>query len=177
MTPMSVATPDPSNVAVPSVTFSRQSFSGQERVTVTAGIANRGATPQDVAVSLDVEGRPIQTQQTHIAPNAASSVTFTQFTLDKPIVKGTVRAGTDQLPADNTFHFTVAPSAPVSLLVVEGGDPDRRVSVESPGRQLVARVPDGTDAGRPRLAEQLREARRRDPQRRRVSTRARRMAR
>ena len=42
------------------------------------------------------------------------------------------------------------------------------VSVESPGRQLVARVPDGSDAGRPRLAEQLREARCRDPQRRRV---------
>src|SRR6476469_1229021 len=51
VTPMSVATPDPSNVAVPSVTFSRQSFSGQERVTVTAAMANRGATPQDVAVS------------------------------------------------------------------------------------------------------------------------------
>jgi hypothetical protein len=120
VTPMSVATPDAGNVAVPSVTFSRQSFSGQERVTVTAGIANRGATPQDVPVSLDVEGRPIQTQQAHVGANAAASVTFTQFTLDKPIVKGTVRAGSDQLPADNTFHFTVSPSAPVSLLIVDG---------------------------------------------------------
>jgi hypothetical protein len=120
VTPMSVATPNAGNVAVPSVTFSRQSFSGQERVTVTAGIANRGATPQDVPVSLDVEGRPIQTQQAHVGANAAASVTFTQFTLDKPIVKGTVRAGSDQLPADNTFHFTVSPSAPVSLLIVDG---------------------------------------------------------
>ena len=120
VTPMSVATPNAENIAVPSVTFSRQSFSGQERVTVTAGIANRGATPQDVPVSLDVEGRPIQTQQAHVAANAAASVTFTQFTLDKPIVKGTVRAGSDQLPADNTFHFTVSPSAPVSLLIVDG---------------------------------------------------------
>ncbi|HET9832644.1 MAG TPA: BatA and WFA domain-containing protein, partial [Vicinamibacterales bacterium] len=124
VTPVSVATPDPSNVAVPSVTFSRQAFSGQERVTVTAGIANRGTTPKDVPVSLDVQGLPIQTQQAHVAPNSATSVTFTQFTLDKPIVKGTVRAGSDQLPADNTFHFTVSPTAPVSLLVVEGGDRD-----------------------------------------------------
>jgi hypothetical protein len=124
VTPVSVATPNAENVAVPSVTFSRQAFSGQERVTVTAGIANRGATPKDVAVQLDVAGLPIQTQQAHIGPNAATSVTFTQFTLDKPIVKGTVRAGSDQLPADNTFHFTVSPSAPVSLLVVEGGDRD-----------------------------------------------------
>ncbi len=124
VTPVSVATPNPSNVAVPSVTFSRQSFSGQERVTVTAGIANRGAAPQDVPVSLDVEGRPIQTQQAHVAPNAATSITFTQFTLDRPIVKGIVRAGSDQLPADNTFHFTVSPTAPVSLLVVESADRD-----------------------------------------------------
>jgi hypothetical protein len=122
VTPVSVATPNAENVAVPSVTFSRQSFSGQERVTVTAGIANRGATPKDVPVQLDVAGLPIQTQQAHVAPNSAASVTFTPFTLDKPIVKGTVRAGSDQLPADNTFHFTVSPGAPVSLLVVEGGD-------------------------------------------------------
>ena len=123
VTPVSVATPDAENIAVPSVTFARAAFSGTERVTVTAGIANRGATPQaDVPVSLDVEGLPIQTQHVKVGANAAASITFTQFTLDKPIVKGTVRAGTDQLPADNTFHFTVSPTAPVSLLVVEGGD-------------------------------------------------------
>ena len=125
MTPVSVATPNAENIAVPSVTFSRQAFSGTERVTVSAGIANRGATPQpDVPVSLDVEGLPIQTQHVKVGPNAAASVTFTQFTLDKPIVKGTVRAGTDLLPADNTFHFTVSPTAPVSLLIVEGGERD-----------------------------------------------------
>ena len=125
VTAVSVATPDADNVAVPSVTFARAAFSGTERVTVTAGIANRGATPQpDVPVSLDVEGLPIQTQHVKIGPNAAASVTFTQFTLDKPIVKGTVRAGTDPMPADNTFHFTVSPAAPVSILVAESGERD-----------------------------------------------------
>ncbi|HVZ23141.1 MAG TPA: BatA and WFA domain-containing protein [Vicinamibacterales bacterium] len=124
VTPVSVATPDAQNLAVPSVTFSRQSFANEERVTVTAGVANRGSMPQDVPVSLDVEGRPIQSQQVHVGPRAAASVTFTQFTLDKPIVKGTVRAGNDQLPADNTFHFTVSPGAPVSILVVESPDRD-----------------------------------------------------
>jgi len=124
VTPVSVATPDAENLAVPSVTFSRQAFSGQERVTVTAGIANRGATAQDVPVSLDVEGLPIQSQHVKVGAHATASVSFTQFTLDKPIVKGTVKAGTDLLPADNTFHFTVSPSTPVSVLVVEGGDRD-----------------------------------------------------
>jgi hypothetical protein len=125
VTPVSVATANAENVAVPSVTFSRQAFANTERVTVTAGIANRGATPQnDVPVSLDVEGLPIQTQHVKVGANASASVTFTQFTLDKPIVKGTVKAGSDQLPADNTFHFTVSPTAPVSILVVEGADPE-----------------------------------------------------
>ena len=130
VTPVSVATPNADNIAVPSVTFARAAFSGTERVTVTAGIANRGATPQaDVPVSLDVAGLPIQTQHVKVGANAATSVTFTQFTLDKPIVKGTVRAGSDQMPADNTFHFTVSPAAPVSLLVVDGGAGDHDASL------------------------------------------------
>src|SRR4029079_13664974 len=58
--------------------------------------------------------------------NATTSVAFTQFTVDKPIVKGTVRDGDDPLPADNVFHFTISPSAPVSLLVVT--NPDSRDS-------------------------------------------------
>ncbi len=41
LTTASVASPPVTNVSVPSVTFSRASFSGQERVTVTAGIAEQ----------------------------------------------------------------------------------------------------------------------------------------
>jgi hypothetical protein len=75
----------------------------------------------DVPVTLEMEGHQVQTQHVKIGANAATSVTFTQFTLDRPIVKGTVRAGSDPLPADNVFHFTVSPTAPVSVLVVDSG--------------------------------------------------------
>ncbi len=123
VTPVSVASPDANNVAIPSVTFARASFSGQERVTVSAGIANKGNAPlADVPVTLEIEGHQIQTQHAKIGANATTSVAFTQFTVDKPTVKGTVRAGTDPLPADNVFHFTISPSAPVSLLVVTNAD-------------------------------------------------------
>ena len=44
LTPVSVAGASSSNVSIPSVAFARTSFSGQERLTVTAGIVNRGAT-------------------------------------------------------------------------------------------------------------------------------------
>ena len=119
---VSVATPDANNINVPSVTFARAAFSGQERVTVSAGIANKGNAPvADVPVTLEMEGHQVQTQHVKIGANAAASVTFTQFTLDRPIVKGTVRAGSDPLPADNVFHFTVSPAAPVSVLIVDGG--------------------------------------------------------
>jgi hypothetical protein len=127
LTPVSVASPKPNNIAIPSVTFARTSFSGQERVTVSAGIANRGSDPvSDVPVTLEVEGHQIQTQQAKIGANATAAVSFTQFTVDRPIVKGTVRAGTDPMPADNVFYFTLSPTAPVSLLVVT--NPDSRNS-------------------------------------------------
>jgi hypothetical protein len=124
LTPVSVASPKTANIAIPSVTFARTSFSGQDRVTVSAGIANRGSDPvADVPVTLEVEGHQIQTQQARIGANSTASISFTQFTVDKPIVKGTVRAGTDPLPADNVFYFTLSPAAPVSLLLVT--NPDR----------------------------------------------------
>ena len=44
LTPVSVATPKTSNLSVPSVTFGRASFSNQERITVTAGLSNKGDT-------------------------------------------------------------------------------------------------------------------------------------
>src|SRR5262249_25534367 len=56
------------------------------------------------------------------APHSSGSVSFTQVTLTGPNIRGSVRAGTDALPADNTFNFVLTPSAPVSLVVVDNGD-------------------------------------------------------
>ena len=45
LTPLSVASPETSNVSIPSLAFARAGFSGQERSTVTAGRVNRGNAP------------------------------------------------------------------------------------------------------------------------------------
>ncbi len=120
---VSVASPNAANLAVPSVTFGRASFSGQERITVTAGLSNKGDEPlKDVPVMLTIDGHAIQTERATVAPHAAGSVSFTQFTLTGPNVRGSVRAGSDLLPADNVFHFVLAPSEPVSLAIVDSGD-------------------------------------------------------
>jgi aerotolerance regulator-like protein/VWA domain-containing protein len=120
---VSVASPNTQNLAVPSVSFARASFSGQERITVTAGLSNKGGDAlKNVPVTLTIDGHEIQTERATVAAHASGSVTFTQFTLAGPNVRGTVKAGTDPLPADNSFNFVLTPSAPVSLIVVDNGD-------------------------------------------------------
>ena len=120
---VSIASPGTANLAVPSVAFARASFSGQERLTVTAGLSNKGDEAlKDVPVTLTIDGHEIQTEKATVAAHASGSVSFTQFTLSSPNVRGSVRAGTDPLPADNTFHFVLAPSEPVSLVIVDSGD-------------------------------------------------------
>ncbi len=119
----SVAEPGTGNISVPSVTFARAAFSGQERVAVTAGIANKGdAAVKDIPVVLTVEGRELETKTATVAPHASASVTFAQFTVTEANIRGTVKAGNDPLPADNTFHFVVSPSEPLSVAIVETGD-------------------------------------------------------
>jgi hypothetical protein len=122
LTTASVAS-DTSNISVPSVNFARTAFAGQERVAVTAGITNKGDKPAaNVPVVLAVDGHEIETKTAAVAAHASSSVTFAPFTVAESNVRGTIRAGTDALPADNTFHFVVSPSAPVSVAIVENGD-------------------------------------------------------
>ena len=123
LTPVPIATGKTANLSVPSVTFSRASFSGQERITVTAGVTNRGAdSAAAVPVSLEVEGHEIEKQALTVGPNASGSVAFNQFTLAEPVVRGVVRAGSDVLPADNAFHFVLTPSPAVSVLIIDSGD-------------------------------------------------------
>jgi len=119
---MPIASESTANIAVPSVSFARATFSNQERITVTAGIVNKGATPaQSVPVVLEIDGHTIETTAANVPPNASTSVTFQAFTLSEPSVHGMVKAGSDALPADNTFDFVMTPSQTVSVLVVDGG--------------------------------------------------------
>src|SRR5689334_21666159 len=64
---VSVASAPISNLSVPSVTFGRAAFSGQERITVIAGLSNKGdATLTDVPVTLEVDGHEIEKQRATI---------------------------------------------------------------------------------------------------------------
>jgi Aerotolerance regulator N-terminal/von Willebrand factor type A domain len=119
LTPVSVADQSTANVSIPSVTFARTSFSGQERLTVTAGVVNHGSSAVNgVATTLEIDGHQIESKPVSVAANSSGSVSFAAFTLADAYVRGTVRAGMDPMPQDNVFNFVLTPGRPVSILVV-----------------------------------------------------------
>src|SRR5499427_9412566 len=82
LTPISVASSDTSNVSITSVNFARALFSGQERVTATAGIVNRSANAvSNLPVALEIDGRQIQTENASLGAGQSASVSFAPFTL------------------------------------------------------------------------------------------------
>lgn len=123
LVPLSVGDGSAANLSVPSVTFARGTFSGEERITVTAGVSNRGSeAAAEVPVSLEIDGRQIEAKSASVAANASSSVSFAPFTLAPPAMRGVVKAGSDPFAADNSFHFVIAPEKTITVLVVDAGD-------------------------------------------------------
>jgi hypothetical protein len=119
LTPISVASVDTASQSVSSVKFQRTSFSGEERVMVTAGITNRSTSAvKDLPVKLEIDGRLVDTRNVSVEPAATASVTFPAITVANQM-RATVRAGTDALPKDNEFHFALSPSRPVSVLLIQ----------------------------------------------------------
>jgi hypothetical protein len=118
-TPISVAATDPSNVSVTSVTFNRTRFATEERVIVTAAIINRGRAPVDnLPVQLLIDGIDTATSRATLTPGVTTAVTFPAFTLAQSFVRGTIKAGTDALPIDNTFNFVLSPARPTPVMIV-----------------------------------------------------------
>jgi len=124
LTPVTIGGPvDKPNASVTSASLSRSTFSDQERVTVTAAVANRTIAPvTSDSLTLEIGGRAIQTVPLNIAPEGSASVAFQPFTVPSKNMRVTVRAGNDALPTDNVFDLVISPSAPVRIVVVDSGN-------------------------------------------------------
>lgn len=129
ITPISVAEPETAGLAVTSVAFQREAFSGQQRVTATAALINRGLERVTQQVRLEIDDRLVGTRDLTLEPNSSGSVAFDAVTVAESNVRGVVRAGTDKLPKDNDFYFVLSPSRPVSVLIVDADGADRRASL------------------------------------------------
>jgi hypothetical protein len=118
--PIAITDAQPANLTVSSVLPQRSIFSGQERVTVAAGVINRGpAAATNVQVHLDLDGRSVETRTITVPPGAPASVTFQPFTLARAFTRGTVRIGDDPLKQDNAFHFVASPAQRLSVFILE----------------------------------------------------------
>jgi len=130
------------SLALTPATLLRTREAGQpERVTVTAGVLNRTATPATaVPVQLEMDGRIVQTLSLDVAGSASASVTFAPVSIAATPTRATVRLGVDTprgvavqtgvapaasavdaLARDNLFNFVITPSAPVPVTVVTQG--------------------------------------------------------
>ena len=120
LTAVSVADEDETpNISISGAAVQRDFFSGRERAAVTARLANRGdETVEDLRVSLELNGRELESLPVTVETNSSATVTFAPFTLEDTAMPISVRAEADALPHDNVFHFTVAPGDVVPVLVV-----------------------------------------------------------
>lgn len=156
---MPVGEPVP-NTFVADVRFGRERFSGRERVRVAATIAGRAPGPDDAAgpqtsdageteleVELVMDGRAVDARTAAVPRSGVATVEFDPVTLPDRAVRGTVRVGSDALPADNAFHFVLNAGRSLRTLVVEpragaapylvralGVSPDHDVTTVAAGR-------------------------------------------
>ena len=123
LTPVAINGPaDKPNATITTVSLSRSTFSDQERVTLTASVANRTVAPvSGDSLALEIGGRAVQTQPLNISPEGSASVAFQPFTVGARNTRVTLRAGNDALAMDNVFNLVVAPSTPVHIVVVDNG--------------------------------------------------------
>jgi hypothetical protein len=123
LTPVTVGTAAAvPNLSVLPVGVARARFENQERATLTAGVVNRGDTPaENVAVSLEFEGRAVETARVTVAPGASASVAFQPVTLNRPEARTVVRLAADGLAADNAYHLVLSPSRPLPIVYVATG--------------------------------------------------------
>jgi hypothetical protein len=130
--PIQGATDRP-NVSVTAVSLARSTFSNQERVTVTAGLANRSdapvrGTPVTLQVATGTSGGsiPVTSRTVDLEPGGTTSVTFDPFTVSGRNMRGTVTLGGDALEADNAYHFVVSPSETLRVTLVDRGAEESR---------------------------------------------------
>ncbi|HVT39656.1 MAG TPA: BatA domain-containing protein [Gemmatimonadaceae bacterium] len=92
---------------------------GRDRVTVTARLTNTGTAPRTVDAALELGGRPVETKRVTVPASGAVQVRFLPTGIPSGATRGTVRIPHDALPANDAYHFTLAPDEAVSVLVIE----------------------------------------------------------
>ena len=122
LTPVAITDTDTRNLSVTPVAVRRSRFEGQERATITGGVTNRGSEQANgVTLALELNGRVVETQTVNVAAQASAGASFAPITLTPEPMRAVVRLADDALAADNRFHFVLAPTRPVAVLLASAG--------------------------------------------------------
>lgn len=93
--------------------------SGGAATAVSAMLANRSAEPVSArTVTLEVNGRTIQSLDTDIPPNGSAVARFDPLPLPEGVSRASVRSEADALVPDDVFHFTLTRAASLPVLVL-----------------------------------------------------------
>ncbi|MEO6214217.1 MAG: BatA domain-containing protein [Vicinamibacterales bacterium] len=117
LSPRPVVDEHPVNVSVTPAVLQRSTLNEQTRVTVTAGAIATGAAVAALPVTLEVDGRAIQTRTVALTAGGSASVTFDPFAPSSAFTRGTVRIPDDRLVRDNAYHFVVSPMDKVRVFL------------------------------------------------------------
>jgi hypothetical protein len=107
----------------------RSRVNDQDRVTVTAGVVATGAAAAALPITLEVDGRAIQTKSVALEAGGSASVTFDPFAAATAFTRGTVRIPDDRLARDNAYHFVVSPADKVRVVIADRTGGPREASL------------------------------------------------
>jgi len=122
ITPISVADVDAGfNVTVQDAEFDRTTVAERERVVIEGRLTVSGPAPSEVPVTLEVDGRTVETQLMSFGEGNSGSVTFSPLTLaESGDSKATLRIPDDAVAVDNVLNFVLSSDQRIPVLILEG---------------------------------------------------------
>ncbi len=124
LTPVDLSSAETENLSLTSVNLERDEASGRERLTASARVTRKAPAdggPLTSRISLEIDGRSLQTKPVELAPNTSATIGFDPVTVPAGEARGTIRIEEDDLPQDNVYHFVLSPGQALSVLNLEEG--------------------------------------------------------
>jgi hypothetical protein len=119
--PVVIPASDAANVAVAPLTIERQVRADAPERLVVTGTARRRAgagAPARVAMTLEVDGRAVQTDTLSFEGRDVATVVFAPVVRGRDTLRVTTRVVPDAQPADDAFHAVVGEAPAIDVLVI-----------------------------------------------------------
>jgi len=111
------------DVAVARVAVARGRVRDQTRVTVTARLANFGPASQNVAATLELAGRRVETRRLTVPSRGSAQAVFGAVNVTATATRGVVHITADSQPSNDAFFFVTAEESGASALIIEPPQP------------------------------------------------------